>query len=146
MSSIALRSAYVDLLDRWTWDQFATNTFRNEVHPEKADKLWRLWISKMNRHLYGHRWDRRGGGLFWCRASELQKRGVTHFHGLIGGHGASTLDCRRWQDEWFSLAGIARMERPNSENAVQHYLVKHISRGAEIDFGGPFALDQNRRY
>ena len=143
MTSISLQQGYIELLNRWRWDQFVTNTFRTELHPEKADRLWHRWISKMNRHLYGHRWDKRGQGLYWCRTREFQKRGVTHFHGLIGGHGALTLDRYRWEEEWFRSAGIARMEKPISINAVQSYITKYLFRGAEIDFGGP--LNDMRR-
>lgn len=136
MSSIALQQAWIPFLDRWHWAQFTTNTFREQVHPERADRVWSVWICKMNRVLYGHRWEKRGKGLYWCRVREWQKRGVTHFHGLLGGEGVSELDCHRWEEEWWRLAGIARVEKPRSEHAVQHYLTKHISRGAEIDLGG----------
>lgn len=51
-----LRQGYRDLIDRWDWHQFTTNTFQNDVHPEQANRLWCLWINKMNRSLYGHRW------------------------------------------------------------------------------------------
>ena len=137
MSAIRLQQAWMPFLDRWDWALFSTNTFRAQVHPERADRVWRVWISMMNRALYGHRWWKRGKGLYWCRACELQQRGAPHFHGLLGGEGAEDLDCGRWQEEWWRLAGLARMEPPRSKQGVQHYLTKHIARGAEIDFGGP---------
>ncbi len=134
--SSSLQPAWIQFLDRWEWAQFTTNTFRQEVHPERADRVWRVWISMMNRTLYGHRWWKRGQGLYWCRVSEWQKRGVTHFHALLGGERVSDLECRRWQEAWWHLAGIARMEQPRSNHAVQCYLTKYISRGAEITLGG----------
>ena len=130
------------MLDGWDWSQFTTNTFRHDVHPEKANRLWRVWISIMNRRLYGHRWWKHGKGLYWCRVTELQQRGAIHFHGLLGGDRADTLDSSRWAAEWFRLAGIARMEKPNSKDAVQNYVTKYIVRGGEIDFGGPLMLTQ----
>lgn len=142
MTTNDLRHAYVQLMDRWSWNRFTSNTFRQAVHPEKGDKLWRVWIGRMNRHLHGHRWERRGEGLYWCRVSEMQGREATHFHGLIGGEGADTLDSRRWKEEWFAMAGIARMETPNSINAVAYYMTKHLERGAEIDFGGSLGRKQ----
>lgn len=137
INSSSLQPAWIQFLDHWDWAQFTTNTFREEVHPERADRLWCIWISMMNRKLYGHRWWKRGQGLYWCRSLEWQQRGVAHFHALLGGEGASDLDCRRWQEEWWRLAGIARMEKPRSQHEVKCYLTKHISRGAEIDLGGP---------
>ncbi len=139
---LTLQEAYEEFLNRWRWDLYTTNTFRHDIHPEKANKQWRLWVSKMNRHLYGHRWQKRGKGLYWCRVSEFQERGVLHFHGLLGGAGAATLDFRRWQDEWFRLAGQARIETPDCSEAVQRYLTKYLLRGAEIDFGGPFTSEK----
>ena len=136
-----LQHAWMPFLDRWAWAQFTTNTFREPVHPERADRLWSIWLAMMNRALYGHRWEKRGKGLYWCRAREWQQRGAPHFHGLLGGEGASDLDRHRWEAAWWRLAGMARMEMPRSAQAVQGYLTKHLSRGAEIDLGGPLLVD-----
>lgn len=74
----SIRGAWTTFLDRWEWDWFVTLTFREHVHPERADKLFRVWISKINRELYGHRWYKRGDGVYWARALEYQKRKVLH--------------------------------------------------------------------
>lgn len=137
MTTLALQQGYLELLSRWRWDLFVTNTFRTELHPDKADRLWRCWISKMNRWLYGHRWEKRGLGLYWCRAQERQQRGVTHFHGLLGGPRALTLNRNDWEKEWLCMAGFADIETPRSSYAVQSYITKHLFKGAEIEFGGP---------
>jgi len=135
--TIALQEAWIPFLDRWHWTQFTTHTFREQVHPERAERVWRIWICKMNRVLYGHRWEKRGLGVYWCRATEWQRRGVTHFHALLGGEGVDELDSYRWEEEWWRLAGIACMEKPWSKYAVEHYLTKHVAWGAEVDLGGP---------
>lgn len=131
-----IQAAYIDLLSRWRWQQFTTNTFRQSVHPERADKVWRVWISKMNRHLFGSRWSEHKEGLGWVRASEMQKRDVLHFHGLLCGPGSERLDYRKWKEEWFDMAGIARLEVPTSSDAVTSYVSKYVVKGGEIDFGG----------
>ena len=42
-------------------------------------------------------------------------------------------------DEWFDLAGIARIEPPRSSEAVRAYCAKYIVKGGEIDLGGPLS-------
>src|SRR5215472_1387620 len=42
----ALRDGWIRLLERWEWEWFSTFTFRDLVHPEAADKRFRVLISK----------------------------------------------------------------------------------------------------
>lgn len=142
---IALQEGYDELLSRWHWDLYTTNTFRHDIHPEEANKRWRIWISMMSRDLYRHRWQKRGEGLNWCRVSEYQQRGVLHFHGLLRGTRAATLDLRRCQDQWFRLGGQAHIVRPKSQQAVQRYITKYVLREVEIDFGGPLMSEHRWR-
>jgi hypothetical protein len=130
-----LADAWAEVLGRWRWSWFCTLTFRHEVHPEAADKLFRVWVSKMNRCLYGPRWAKHGKGLTWIRALEIQRRGVIHFHCLIAG--AEKLHRLTWMDEWNRLAGYARIQPPESSEAVRRYCAKYVLKGGEIDFGGP---------
>jgi len=131
----ALRDAWIALLGRWEWEWFCTFTFRDMVHPEAADKRFRVLISQANRVLYGHRWHKKGQGLRWCRALEYQKRDVIHYHALIAG----VQDLRRltWMDRWHELAGYARIEPIESSAAVSRYVSKYVVKGGEIDLDGP---------
>src|SRR5947209_12381580 len=61
----ALRDAWIALLGRWQWEWFCTFTFRDMVHPEAADKRFRVLISQANRR--------------WVRALEYQKSDVIHW-------------------------------------------------------------------
>jgi hypothetical protein len=63
-----LVDAWVEYLSRWTWDWFVTLTFREAKHPEAAEKVFRVWISKMNRDMYGPRWSKHRRGVRWVRA------------------------------------------------------------------------------
>jgi len=137
LSSDELTQAWQDLLGRWRWDWFATLTFKDVVHPEKAEKLFCVWISKINRRLYGPRWFKHGKGIRWVRSLEFQRRGVIHFHALLGGDGLSHLHRLSWMDEWDKLAGFARIEPPRSSEAVRAYCAKYVVKGGEIDLGGP---------
>ena len=131
----ALREAWVALLGRWQWEWFCTFTFHDLVHPEAADKRFRVLISQANRVLYGVRWAKHGAGLRWVRALEYQKRDVIHYHALIAG----VQDLRRlyWMDRWHELAGYARIEPVESAAAVSRYVSKYVVKGGEIDLGGP---------
>ncbi len=124
-----LLAAWVDFLGRWTWDWFATLTFPRAVHPESADKRFRLWISKINRAIPDQ--------VRWVRALELQRREVIHYHALLGGGGVSELHRLSWMDEWSDVAGWARIERPRSDQAVRRYCGKYTLKGGDVDVGGP---------
>jgi hypothetical protein len=133
-----LADAWADYLGRWEWDWFCTLTFRGDaVHPEAADKRFRVWASKINRELYGPRWWKHGKGVWWVRAVEMQRRGVPHFHALLRGAGVDELRRLSWMDEWARLAGWARIEPPDDANAVRAYCAKYVAKGGEIDLGGP---------
>lgn len=133
-----LRDAWIRFLDRWSWCWFVTLTFRGDyVHPETAYKRFRVFISQINRMLYGIRWYKHGQGVRWCLALEWQKRGVLHYHALIGGVGVEDLRRLSWMDRWHELAGFARIEPIRSSEAVRRYVSKYVVKGGELDLGGP---------
>jgi hypothetical protein len=127
----ALRDAWIALLGRWEWEWFCTFTFRDLVHPEAADKRFRVLLSQANRVLYGVRWHKHGEGIRWVRALEYQKRDVIHYHALLAG----VQDLRRltWMDRWYDMAGIARIEPITTPDAVVRYVSKYVVKGGEIE-------------
>ena len=145
-----LSVAWTEFLGRYKFEWFVTFTFRDEVHPENADKLFRLWINSLNRFLHGPRYARTSKHVFWVRAIEWQKRGVLHFHALIGdtipiatkiGFGQSRADrsCLMfWTELWFDKAGICRIDeiRDNTDEVVHRYVAKYVSKDGEIDVSG----------
>jgi hypothetical protein len=57
----ASQDACVIFLRRWWWKLFCTFTFGDIIHPESADKCFRLFISMVNRECYGaHRPKKEG--------------------------------------------------------------------------------------
>lgn len=133
--------AWGQFLMRFRMDWFCTMTFRHPTHPEAADKLWRVWVSKLNRSLYGVRWSKKDHSqVFWIRALEWQRRNVIHYHALVGdannlNHSAKRM---RWVDAWYDLAGIARIDPISSLpeqqlQAVTGYVSKYVSKGGEIE-------------
>ena len=137
--SRTLPDAWASFLDRWTWSWFTTNTFREEVHPEAAGKAWDRWIHQLNREIFGVRyWKRPGDGVIWARGQEYQRRGVIHFHALIGRipNNVRRLD---WMDLWDDLAGFARIEAYDPTKGARYYLGKYVLKGGQMDVGGPLA-------
>lgn len=144
-----IRDAYAELLARQPWHWFVTLTFRPDherptggVHPEKADKAFRVLISKINRECYGVRWYKRpDGGVVWARGQEFHKDGRIHFHALAA---APTADLNsltrrmRWVDWWWREFGIARIEAPRSQADVNAYVSKYVVKDGEVDFSPNF--------
>ncbi len=84
---------------------------------------------------------KRGQGVRWVRSLEWQKRGVLHFHALFAG--VEGLRRLSWMDRWHAIAGYGRIEEPRAAEAVVCYASKYVSKGGQVDVGGP--LDQHRK-
>ncbi|RLD91990.1 MAG: hypothetical protein DRI93_07270 [Aquificota bacterium] len=129
-------------LDKYlSFDWYATLTFRDWVHPEVANKAYMRWIHRLNRHIFGVRYTRRGQGVYWVRALEKQKRQVIHFHALIGGiperWDPEKKDLRRlhWMDDWYEHeGGFARIYPYDRRLGATFYLGKYIGKGGELDY------------
>lgn len=135
-----LHAAYIALLGRFRWDWFCTMTFRDHVtYPERADKAWRVWISKLNRRIFGVRWYRADDTqILWIRALEYHKGGGLHIHALIGDARNMNRLVRRldWMDEWNELAGHARIypiSSKHSDHETRRYVTKYVAKGGEIE-------------
>jgi hypothetical protein len=135
LRELAIRESWVEFLSRYPMQWFCTLTFRNSVHPERAFKVFRLWVNEINRSLYGKRWVQRGQGVYWFLAWEYQKRGVLHFHALVGDTENLNNRARRlaWMDRWFELGGIARIEDIKNRAAIDRYVSKYVVKGGQID-------------
>ncbi|MBA7704306.1 hypothetical protein ES703_113110 [subsurface metagenome] len=97
-----------------------------------------VFVSKVNRSLFGSRWYKHKKGIRWVRAIEMQKRGVLHYHALIGGERLRDLRRLTFMDKWNELAGYAKIEPLLSSQAVFSYITKYVIKGGEIDMGGYF--------
>lgn len=153
----ALVESWVSFLSQWQWRLFCTFTFRSPavegvkspacdyVHPEAAHKKFTFWISAANRELWGGRFYKHPErGLKWARATELQRRGVLHFHALVGGLRVDELRRLSLMDLWNDIAGYARIEAPDSDLAVRRYCAKYVMKAGEVDLGGPLGLAPGR--
>ena len=133
---LELRDAWTRWLARYDWQWFVTLTFKNEIHPEAARKLFGMWIHGINRKLYGQKYHKCNQGIYWVVALEYQKRGVIHFHALLGDDKNINTQMRRKNEEarWEQLAGFA-MIRPILEKltAVTSYVSKYVIKDGEIE-------------
>lgn len=153
MEADAHARTWAVFLGAWRWHWFATLTFRPEhalphhpgararsTHAERADKLFRVWASKLNRTLFGVRWYKHNRGVRWCRATEPHKNGRIHFHALLGAEELAAVDRFAWMEVWEELGGgFARIYLPLSETAVRLYCAKYVTKGGQLELGGPLA-------
>ena len=139
LNSDAILQAWRDFIARFPMQWFCTFTFTDSVHPERAFKLFRTLVRRVNRHLYGSHYERKGHpGIYWVLAWEYQRRGVLHFHALMGDVEDLNARLRRldWMDQWMSLgkpAGFSRIEAIDSQDAVRKYVTKYVVKGGQID-------------
>lgn len=132
-----LQEHWTAFLLRFPMQWFATMTFRERIHPEAADKAWRLWNSKLNRTIYGNRWwQRPEQGVFWIRGMEWQRRSVVHYHALVGARFPMDQIAHRlsWMDEWYAQTkSYARIYTIHSDELVRRYVSKYVTKQGEID-------------
>lgn len=145
--------AWADLLMRHEWHQFWTLTFAPQaesygggVHPEKADKAFRLLCSSINRSIWGPRWHKKPhSGIVWARGQEFHRDGRIHFHAVVAGPDRDLNTSMRrltWMDWWSARFGWARMERPESQGDICGYVSKYTTKGGEVDLSPNFGRYQ----
>ena len=141
-----LKDAWIALLAPFSFQWFCTFTFATNVHPEQGFKTFRRFSNELNRRLYGRRWERSAhGGVFWIVALERQKRGVVHFHALLGAVDDLNGMANRfeWMKRWQALAGFARIEAIRDNQAARRYVTKYVVKGGDIEFSKN--LDRSQR-
>jgi hypothetical protein len=132
--------AWASLISRYDWQWFATLTFRDHIHPEAASKAYRHWLAlldKSNGFRYRSRKTHKRRCV-WVRGLEWQKRGVLHFHALIGNlplplHAREQRDA--WGNAWCSMGntGFAYIEGVGQTDVVGKYIAKYAAKGGEVD-------------
>lgn len=144
-----LPEAWAFFLGLYPWQWYGTFTFRDRVHPEYADKQFRLWVSKLNAQIGGKKWYRSPDrAIYWVRGLEFQKRGVIHFHAVFYHKENLNVRLGRFDAkvEWAKqlagtqhdprpdeLKGNCRLERPRMQADVNDYVAKYCTKDGEID-------------
>lgn len=139
-----LQEGWVEFVSRFEpFELYCTLTFIEDTHPEQAERRFKRFIRKINESLYGRRYREKRKSIYYVRAIELQRRGVIHFHALLGG-GVYKLHRLRTMKLWESEKGngMARIEKYNPTLGARTYLSKYVSKGkgGELDIFIPNEL------
>jgi len=141
---VTLNEAWVEFIERFEpYHWYSTLTFKNEVTQGRAEKQFKRFIRLINESLYGRRYRNRGTGVSWVKAVERQRRGVIHFHALVGGE-VWRLRRFTFMDVWregaffgngkrFQANGFAKIEKYEPKLGARHYLSKYVTKNGELD-------------
>ncbi len=141
---VTLTEAWVKFIERFEpYHWYTTLTFKDEVTQGRAEKQFKRFIRLINESLHGRRYRNKGTGVSWVKAVERQRRGVIHFHALVGGE-VWRLRRFTFMDLWregasfgngkrFYPNGFAKIEKYNCKLGARHYLSKYVSKGGELD-------------
>ena len=112
-----LRLAWVDLLNRYNWDWFATLTFRDLPKSYTAVNRVKKWLAAIQKD------EKRPLGYFMA-TEWFKTRECPHFHLLMG----NLEDVRRdkWWQVWFTWYGRNRILPYDKEKGAGYYLTKYI--------------------
>lgn len=154
-----IRDAWVELLSRYNAHAFVTCTFRTQrfyrckhsgrvlaadrtgyngsVHPELADKAFRVLVSKINGSIWGRSWSKRWhGGCQWVRGTEFHLDGRLHFHALLAAPTDDLWNLTTIRDHWNwwrQEFGFNRIERPRSQRDVRDYVAGYVVQDGLLD-------------
>ena len=118
------------------WDWYATLTFRDPQDPRFpgwSQVGWKSAQNALNRFNTALVMELDYINPAWVACMELQRRGVPHWHLLVGLVG----DQRRmsWVDWWYDHYGIARILPYQAELGARYYLGKYLTKEiADIRF------------
>ena len=103
----SLQEAWLSLIKKYEpYEWFVTLTFKDPVHKEVADCRFKRWIVHINNSLYGGNYRTKKKGVTWFKAMERQKRGVLHFHCLIGSPDMYRLRRDKYMRAWETNCGM----------------------------------------
>jgi len=143
-----LGGGWVQMANRYEpWWWYLSLTFKYFVSQEYALRQFGRFIRLMNEKVHGKRYRDNGKGIPYLNAIEYQRRGVLHFHALVGGESSmlGTRDMKEYQDIWqhglkksngiykFHPNGFAKIVKYDSKKGAKHYLAKYVSKGGELD-------------
>ena len=143
--------AYADWLkqydDMWTWYAHFTfrleNTKHGSIHPEKANKLFKHWLNKLNKEIFGTKYSKRPvDGVLVARSTEIGGiGGLLHYHALLG-RIPDKIKRMEWKEVWNGLSGFARIYPYDRSLGGAAYLSKsaYAWKRGEIDFIGPWGF------
>lgn len=159
-SSPDLHALYGALLCRYTWDVFATLTWRASAGPEQVVRDYRTWICRWmgneavsrglarwvpamdGRHRLRGPWSRsnKHDPVVWVLGVEPHESGRLHAHALIK-FPSCFGEVRRahGQELWWDWHGMAKIVPPRSQEGVSAYVGKYVAKpGSDLVFSDSF--------
>lgn len=129
-----------------------TKTKTGSIHPEHANKIFRLYANKLNDRIYGDiNWQRKKqNGILIIRAEEKGKRGdQLHYHCLYS-RLPDEITPDVMKEEWDNVArltgigrraGFSKIEECRDKEKSENYISKNVymAKGGQVDFIGPWA-------
>jgi len=154
-----LEEGWIQMADKYSpWYWYLHLTFKYFVEQEYAIRQFKRFIRLMNEKLHGKRFRGNGKrdsvckGIPWINAIEYQRRGVLHFHALLGGESyklngkGGYPDMSLYKDMWqygfkkkngvfkFRPNGFAKIVQYDDRKGAKQYLAKkYVSKGGELD-------------
>ena len=114
---------------------FFTQTFKYEIHPEKALRFQKMFTARLAQAKYD---VTRCEQLTYLACGEWQQRDVFHYHSIFFGRGLARLSRKRWEQRWLDLSG-GFGSCYGAELKAAPYLAKHnlkSTRYSDLQLGG----------
>jgi hypothetical protein len=125
---------WLETFEPYGW--FVSATFLRQVEEGFADRQYLQWIRKINIALFGRRYSQRGLGITHVKSTEWQKRGVIHFHMLLGWE-VRKLHRKTWEKVWqeqsIETNGFMRIYPHDVQSGARYYVTKYVSKGGKVD-------------
>ena len=120
-----------DWLKQIHWSAYAKLGFRRPPSRERAEDLFSKWIAHMKVE-EGHQ------DIQFLKVQETWNwRENPHLHVLLAT--AKPMKVSTWEQQWFRLAGIAKVDPYDPDQGACNYLArKWVSGVAEVDFSDGF--------
>lgn len=116
-----LQQSYGEFLSQFPWDWYGTLTFRDKVSSHIAFKLFNKWKVRLKKAT-NHRID----CALVIEPTRL-RNGVPHLHVLISG--AKNEKPYIWEQRWYVIGGLAKIEPYDPEQGASYYLGNKMADG-----------------
>lgn len=144
--SVAVKVTNVELREEWgrwidraaAWDWFTTQTFKEDVFPDRALRLFDRWLARMAEAIREK--SRCSPELQSACAVEWTCRGRVHLHAVVSGRGLGDHRRVRWEHRWEGLDPVCGMARVlPAKGRASAYLAKYCGKGGIVVVRGRFA-------
>lgn len=133
--SYAARKELADAEYEWiskarVWKSFITLTFQDEIPEDIAKKRFYMLIRILNTDLIGKHYTRYVKHCYfsYVLGTELQIRGVIHFHLLVD----RPVNFKIIHDHW-SRSGFAWIDKVVDIEKTIRYVTKYVVKGGQVD-------------